>query len=544
MRNDAELLRSYAGERSEEAFTELVRRHIGSVYAIALRRVWGDSHLAEDVTQEVFTDMARKAGPLSRRQVLVGWLFVAARFASAKAVRRDQKRRSLRKDAIQMNEPMGPSGSEPNWDNLRPVLDDAIHELNKRDREAVLLHFFDKQTYRDIGAKLSLSESGARMRVERALDKLRLSLGRRGISSSSAALAVALSGQAVAAVPSSLATTVTTAAIAGSAQSGGATLLYLMTITNTQLSAALAVVLTGAAILGVAQRREILALRLEVNTQLAESGRRTSELTNKLAADDAALANLNAQLSASKSARVTGAPSAAQNSPTTGVKVLHMKDIIRDHPEFAALEQKELRRSVLRLYGRAMAALSLPSEQSTKLKEMLVEKEMTMADAYQASADAGLQQGSSEMNKMINEATKDLDRAIASLLGNDGYDKLEALKGTGMVTYGGLRELDDVALDMADAGVAPTPEQTQVLAQTLHDIGNPSKNPDASVPGFRNIDPTTWLSPLDQQFFAQASSILTPTQLQILEASRSDDNHRMEIMKQLSPGNVPVMIMP
>lgn len=118
----------------------------------------------------------RARRPLSRRETLVGWLFDAARFASAKAVSSDKRRQSLWRKAQQMIERSDNSTSEPAWEEIRPVLDDAIHELNERDREAVLLHFFDRKSFVDMGPTLRITVSGARMRVERALEKLRLSL--------------------------------------------------------------------------------------------------------------------------------------------------------------------------------------------------------------------------------------------------------------------------------------------------------------------------------------------------------------------------------
>src|SRR6266516_1912148 len=73
--NDSELLRRYAENGCETAFTELVKRHLDLVYSAALRQVGGDAHLAQDVAQTVFVDLARKASSISARSVLTGWLY-------------------------------------------------------------------------------------------------------------------------------------------------------------------------------------------------------------------------------------------------------------------------------------------------------------------------------------------------------------------------------------------------------------------------------------------------------------------------------------
>src|SRR5688500_2910236 len=93
MSDDAELIRRYACARDEDAFSELVRRHRGLVYQAALRQVGGDAHLAHDVAQSVFTDLARKAGQLQGRAVLAGWLYTSTRFAAAQVVRAERRRR-------------------------------------------------------------------------------------------------------------------------------------------------------------------------------------------------------------------------------------------------------------------------------------------------------------------------------------------------------------------------------------------------------------------------------------------------------------------
>jgi DNA-directed RNA polymerase specialized sigma24 family protein len=98
MTTDGELMHDYAETRSEEAFTELVRRHLDLVYSAAIRQVNGDMHLAQDVAQVVFSDLARKAGSLAGRPVLTGWLYTSTHFAAAKAVRAERRRQAHEQD--------------------------------------------------------------------------------------------------------------------------------------------------------------------------------------------------------------------------------------------------------------------------------------------------------------------------------------------------------------------------------------------------------------------------------------------------------------
>ena len=252
MTEDAELLRRYAEEKSERAFAELVERHLNFVYGGALRRLGGDAQLAEDVTQQVFTALARAAAALSRRPVLTGWLYTTTRFASAQAVRTERRRRTREQEAHTMNELSADSPPPADWERLRPVLDDTMDELDERDREAVLLRFFEERSFADIGAKLELNENAARMRVERALDKLHALLARRGITSTIAALALALASQAGVAAPAGLGATVTGSALATAAAGSGAAagLAYLTFMSTTKIAVGTAVGVIALAIGG------------------------------------------------------------------------------------------------------------------------------------------------------------------------------------------------------------------------------------------------------------------------------------------------------
>src|SRR5256885_12247356 len=104
MTSDCDLLRRYAETNSEEAFAELVRRHLNLVYSAALRQVNGDAHLAQDIAQKVFTELGRKAPVLCRRPSLTGWLYTTTRFIAVKVIRTEHRRRNHEQEAQAMQD--------------------------------------------------------------------------------------------------------------------------------------------------------------------------------------------------------------------------------------------------------------------------------------------------------------------------------------------------------------------------------------------------------------------------------------------------------
>lgn len=216
-----ELLRCYAVDGSESAFTELVRQHIDLVYSAALRQVNGDAAAAQDITQAVFTDLARKAARLIGHASLTGWLYTSVRFEAGKSRRAEQRRHAREYESHAMNQLLRSDDPADAWHEMRPVLDDVMHELNDADRDAVLLRFFERKPLAEIGARLGLSENAARMRVERALEKLRAELSKRGITSTGAAVAAALTERAVNAAPARLIAEVSKSALAAAELAGG-----------------------------------------------------------------------------------------------------------------------------------------------------------------------------------------------------------------------------------------------------------------------------------------------------------------------------------
>jgi RNA polymerase sigma factor (sigma-70 family) len=291
MMEDAELLRRYAVERSEAAFTELVRRNVDLVYSAALRLVNGDAHRAQDVTQQAFAEFARQANRLMGHPAPLAWLYTTTRLAALRTIRAEQRRTAREQEATTMNELLREPTREPDWDRVRPVLEHAMHELGEKDRYAVLLRFFQNKSLKEVGVALGLGENAARMRVDRALEKLRAKLVRRGITTTAAVLSAAISVNAVQVAPAGLAATLSGASLAGAAIGTGTTLTLLRFMATTKLKAGVisAIVVASVVTPLVIQRQahaklsdQNEALRRQTD-QLAKMQGETERLSNLLA---------------------------------------------------------------------------------------------------------------------------------------------------------------------------------------------------------------------------------------------------------------------
>jgi len=250
--DDAQLLHEFVQNRSEDAFRTLVEQHLDFVYSIAFRQV-GDRHRAEEIAQSVFTDLASKAPRLSPQIVLTGWLFRATRFAAGKVIRSEMRRQQRERELVQMEHHLHHDSTEPAWEQLEPLLHEALEQLSELDRNAVFLRFFEKKPLKEVGSRLGLNEAAARKRIGRAVDKLRTSFMRRGVTVSSAALGAMLLAQTSQAAPAGLAASITGAAVLQSATFGASTLtlshglLNIMAISKLHIVAAAtaAVLLVG-----------------------------------------------------------------------------------------------------------------------------------------------------------------------------------------------------------------------------------------------------------------------------------------------------------
>lgn len=331
------LLAEYAGNGSETAFRELVARYIDFVYSAASRMVRSAPHLAEDVTQIVFADLARKAGSLSREVMLGRWLHRHTCYVAANLMRGERRRHTRERRAAEMN--LMPDHSQENLEQIAPILDDAINHLGTEERTAILLRFFEQRDLRSVGLALGGSEEAARKRISRALDKLQVLLKCRGVALSTAALATVLATGTVKAAPAGLAVSVGTSALAGAAP-GALTLLKLMAMTKLKAGIAGAIIAAGIATTIVVQQ----------NAQA------------KIRQDEAALQQQSAQLAQLRADNTPPAASAPGGNLNTPEELARLRD------EVAALRRQTNDLAMLREANRQRLAARPPAGGSSPLR--------------------------------------------------------------------------------------------------------------------------------------------------------------------------------
>jgi RNA polymerase sigma factor (sigma-70 family) len=279
-RTDQQLLQDYAGNRSEAAFTELVRRHIDLVYSAALRMVC-DSHQAQDVVQSVFVALAQNARQLIHHPVLSGWLHRTTQNLAANVIRTNVRRQAREQEAVAMTELLS-AQSDATWEHIAPHLDAALGELNEADRDALLLRYFERQSAQEMAANLGISNEAAQKRVSRAVERLRDLFAQRGISVGAGGLVVAISANAVHAAPVALLATISATVLAGTTLTTAALVSQTTATTMNWINLKSAAALVAAALAAgtgtyVVQQQTAAGLRAENQKLVAAQQALTQE---------------------------------------------------------------------------------------------------------------------------------------------------------------------------------------------------------------------------------------------------------------------------
>jgi RNA polymerase sigma factor (sigma-70 family) len=208
---DAELLDRFVCDRDERAFEALVRRHGPMVLAVC-RRVLRNEQDAEDAFQATFLVLARKAGSVNPRGALAGWLHGVAHNVSRKARCRVARRAAVEAAAPPRSAELVPT--EPNWDELEPVLDAELAALPEKYRAALVLCDLEGRTRAETATALGCSEGTLSSRLTRGRRMLAERLTRRGFRCTAGALAALLAGRTAALAESLVRATLPLASLA------------------------------------------------------------------------------------------------------------------------------------------------------------------------------------------------------------------------------------------------------------------------------------------------------------------------------------------
>jgi RNA polymerase sigma factor (sigma-70 family) len=545
MTDDEHLLQQYKREGSESAFGELVTRHIDLVYSAALRVAGGDSHLAQDVTQTVFVDLARQARSLPPEGVLAGWLYRHAWFTASKMVRTERRRQAREQIAMEMKALDDSTGSP--WDHIAPHLDEGLNQLSASDRDAIVLRFFKQQDFRAIGATLGVSEDAAQKRVTRAVEKLRGTLTKRGVALTTTALASVLAAEAVTAAPAGLAISVTTTALAGAAAVGtGLTLttMKVMAMTKLQLGVAGAILIAGMATPLVLEHQSLSRMR-EVNDRLHEENQSLQQQASQmiqLAAENQRLSNQLARAGSSRPLkqddqrnellRLRGETTRLRADAQANAKLANpMLDMLKtpEGKEMMKSTMRSMSLTVVKSYAKLFADLHLTAEQTATLKDLIMSKVMAGAEMA-AAAMAGQADAAQlrEQGAQVSAQHAAIEEQIKQLLGDDNYARYQEYSRNASERWT-VTEFEE---QLAGGPKAATPDQEQQLVSAMieerqnfkftTDYSDPSKLT-GDIASYYTEDRAKQyqqeLERLNQRFLQRAQGILSPEQLGAFQTS-------------------------
>ena len=530
--DDIALLRQYTEQNSEEAFAALVSRHVNKVYSVALRHT-RNPHQAEEITHAVFVILAKKSGQLGKKVVLSGWLYETSRLTAVTFIR-SEIRRARREQQAHMQNLLNEADTDV-WPKIAPLLDAAMAGLSETDRHAIVLRFFDGKNMKEVGTALGASEDAAKMRVNRAVEKLQRFFLKRGIASTTAILTAAISANSVQAAPVTLAKTVTAVAIAKGATASASTLTFIkgalniMAWTNAK-TAIVSAVVVGMAALSVVQHQAQVKLREQNETlqqqqaplaeQIRQLQKQFADATNRAGNLLAENTQLKSNSNHNELLKLRGQVAVASRVAADATAKMESLGT-NSGTSLLDAERNETRAHLNTFFKLA----NLSPDKADQYVNLEVEIQQRQ-DARMKALLAGTLSVADAVRQRDQDNQQQQDQR-RELLGPDGMDTLQSI-ADGMRNNVAKGLTGTIQANMGDNPL--TPEQSDRLQSAIKAEVAANTMDDTDL--FRPVDEwTQMVTDKEQQVLQAASGFLTPSQLGTLQ-SLEGENLKLLLQKR------------
>lgn len=513
---DATLLKHFSATADDAAFTQVCERYASLVYHAAFRQLGGNAHSAADASQAVFSLLAAKAHHLTVHRNLAGWLHVTTRLVVQHMRRREQRRVQREHQAFLLDEitRMDPTKNQDAC--FLPLIDEVVAELGGLDRDVVLLRYEMDLTFAQIGSRVGLSENAARMRAERALEKLRFAFAKRGIGSTAVAIGAFIAQQAQAEIPVGFAKAVATAALTTPAQGAiaGTSFFFFMSTSKMITTVSLCLCATG---IGLALFEASAAAK--VRDELREAQRAAANQAKDLEAElQRARSETASAVKDASSLQVALNEIKRRPEPTT--TPASKKNGDDDFDKFVAsrpdLQQLYIQQQTVRFltrYGPLYQKLHLTPEQVRSFVAVMSESAQAFIDVPVSAVAQGLTKTDPSVKVLLDQAKQQRDRGLRELLGVEGFAEFEQYDRAAnyrMFT-------NSLAGNLFWTEAPLTPEQADRFSQVLAETA-------ASGPSGLNLAAS----------IEQAKDFLKPIQLAILQSMKDQIDVGERVQKVLS----------
>lgn len=540
MNDDAQLLARFAASADETAFREIVERHAPMVHGVALRRTL-DRTLAEEITQTVFTILARKASSL-RHGELAGWLHRTAFMESRNATRKESRRRSaIQELSMQMIEET--NNSESTWAEISPHLDEAISNLEPTDRQLVVMRFFEQRSYREIADTTGKTEEASRKQLQRSVERLGGLLRKKGISLSGASLGVLLAAQTLCVPPASA------AIIATGALQAASTISISVLLTNTLYTMSLSTVIKTAAIVVM-----IAAIPMTYMwRQQQQTDQELTALRQELAIAKLALAKpAEAEPAVSPEIKV---PANAQSVAATDKKPAEDNPLgalagLLSADGIAHIAEGESLQTMNREMNRLTTRLKLTPEQQAALKKFFEDRHNAKMIELRKIASSGILAKALKNPEGLTDEENDL-MAKMDELDDPGSPKEDEAFLTTLLTGEQFAEYEKVkqekrlaeAEEVAQSALSDINKRVDLTAEQKDKIFQAVAHKELSSQGAEKQDKgvSMSLSDFDPSHDVILKEVLTAEQFSALQKSREQEAGQMKSMMDtlLKSGAVP-----